>query len=312
LKINLPDLNTYKSVFQSKGVPYPLSTVKIKKTGLLEELPQAENDKPFWPWGEEVDPTAYDNGIEWPKLTIVTPSYNQGRFIEQTIRSVLLQNYPNLEYIIIDGGSTDSSADIIKKYSPWLSYWKSQKDRGQGNAINQGFSLASGEYYAWINSDDHYIAGTFFKVIKKFIKTQSTFVYGYTLDFVADTYKFNNLTKILPFSDYFIRIPSLAQPSCFWNVGIHQPIWEDLYCSLDYELWLRMVKGNKRNLIKEPLSVATIHIDAKTSDPKMKKKWLFDHHLICSDDAHGSVSNWNSIIFINKIRGKLYQWLRLY
>ncbi|WP_235678332.1 glycosyltransferase family 2 protein [Cylindrospermopsis curvispora] len=94
------------------------------------------------------------DGGEWPRISIVTPNYNYGQFIEETIRSVLLQGYPNLEYIVIDGGSTDDSVEIIKKYEPWLSYWVSEKDRGQANAINKGFEQATGKIFNWINSDD--------------------------------------------------------------------------------------------------------------------------------------------------------------
>lgn len=99
-----------------------------------------------------------------PKISVVTPSFQQGKFIEKTIRSVLLQGYPNLEYFIIDGGSSDESVEIIKKYESWLTGWVSEKDRGQAHAINKGFALCSGEWVAWMNSDDVYEEGTFFHV----------------------------------------------------------------------------------------------------------------------------------------------------
>ncbi len=311
MAIHLPDLHTYRRSFQQKGVHYPLSAVKYLPTGLLKVLPESECPKTGWPWTEETDAAAYAHRANWPKLTIVTPSYNQADFLEETIRAVLLQNYPNLEYIIIDGGSTDVSAAIIDKYSPWLSYRQSGRDEGQGNAINQGFSLASGNYYAWINSDDYYLKGTFLKVIERFIAANAAFVYGYNLNFNTEKQRFEKINKVLPLSDYFIRLPSLAQPSCFWAAEIHQPVWEQLHCSLDYELWLRMLTGKKRSLIKEPLSVANIHADAKTSNPEMKDKWQHDHKLICSPGAHGPVPDWNRIVLINRIRAKLYQWLNL-
>jgi glycosyltransferase involved in cell wall biosynthesis len=94
------------------------------------------------------------DGHEWPRITIVTPSFNQGRFLEETIRSVLLQGYPNLEYLVIDGGSTDNSVEVIKKYSPWLSYWVSAPDSGQSDAINRGLTKGAGQFATWINSDD--------------------------------------------------------------------------------------------------------------------------------------------------------------
>ena len=109
-----------------------------------------------------------------PKISIVTPSFNQAQFIEETILSVLNQNYPNLEYIIIDGGSTDGSVDIIKKYADKIAYWVSEKDSGMYDAINKGFGKSTGEILAWINSDD-----IFFDNKRKFNIVISNFAIHY-------------------------------------------------------------------------------------------------------------------------------------
>jgi glycosyltransferase involved in cell wall biosynthesis len=122
----------------------------------LEELPKPPDGKVGWPWTETMKafPAQMADGSNWPKISIVTPSFNQGQFIEETIRSILLQGYPNLEYIIIDGGSTDRTLKIIENYEPWLSYWVSEKDDGPASAINKGIRKCTGEWFNWINSDD--------------------------------------------------------------------------------------------------------------------------------------------------------------
>jgi len=106
----------------------------------------------------------------WPKISIVTPSYNQAQFLERTILSVLNQNYPNLEYIVIDGGSTDGSVEIIKKYEKYLSYWVSEPDKGQSDALNKGFKIATGEILVYLNSDDIFLPGTLNRISLEFKK----------------------------------------------------------------------------------------------------------------------------------------------
>ncbi|HAJ58567.1 MAG TPA: hypothetical protein DCP31_04295, partial [Cyanobacteria bacterium UBA8543] len=106
-----------------------LVTVPYSSSGLLQSLPSPPKGRTGWPWTEETPPLplTMPDGKPWPKVTIVTPSYNQGEFIEETIRSVLLQNYPNLEYIVMDGGSRDSTVSILEKYTDWISLWRSEK-----------------------------------------------------------------------------------------------------------------------------------------------------------------------------------------
>jgi len=128
----------------------------------------SEGLKNNWPWVTESDNGQYDPAYRWPKISIITPSFNQGDYIEETILSVLNQNYPNLEYIIIDGDSTDNSVDIIKKYADKLTYWVSEKDKGQTDAINKGLLKCTGAIFNWINSDDFLEKDALFNIAKTY------------------------------------------------------------------------------------------------------------------------------------------------
>ena len=138
----------------------------------LKDLPPAPEGKRGWPWTEQTEPLPdkMADGSDWPRISIVTPSYNQGQFIEETIRSVLLQGYPNLEYIIIDGSSDDNSVEVIKKYESWLAHWVSEPDNGQSDALNKGFHYSSGTISAYLNSDDLYFPNVFWDVADVFLK----------------------------------------------------------------------------------------------------------------------------------------------
>lgn len=135
---------------------------------MAPELPPPPPGRKGWPWTElQKDlPATRDDGSRWPRITVVTPSYNQGNFLEETIRSVLCQGYPDIELIIIDGGSSDMTIEVIRKYEPWIKHWVSEADKGQSHAINKGFRRSTGTWVGWQNSDDTYAAGTFAAIAK--------------------------------------------------------------------------------------------------------------------------------------------------
>ncbi len=182
---------------------------------------------------------------ENPKISIVTPSYNQAKFLERTIRSVLDQKYPNLEYIIIDGGSTDGSVEIIQKYSDKLSYWVSEKDGGQTDALNKGFRHATGEIVAWLNSDDMYVQQTFEIVGKTFLKKPSLdVVFGNSL-LVDVNDRVLRRTRNTPYwwpSQILLGVV-LPQPAAFWKQALFEKygyLDESFHFAMDYEFFCRI------------------------------------------------------------------------
>src|SRR4051812_45214192 len=129
----------------------------------LTKLPSPPSTRSGWPWeaSHSSPPNLAVPPMAYPRISIVTPSCNQAAYLEETIRSVLLQGYPNLEYFVIDGGSTDGSIDIIRKYEAWITGWVSEADRGQSHAINKGFQRCTGDLITFQNSDDYYLPGAF-------------------------------------------------------------------------------------------------------------------------------------------------------
>jgi len=218
----------------------------------IQDIPPPTHRGKGWPWTEEESPylpNAMPDGRPWPRISVVTPSYNQGEFIEETIRSVLLQGYYNLEYIIIDGGSTDQSVDMIKKYEPWLTHWVTEPDRGQAQAINKGFKRATGEIVAWINSDDVYFPGVLAIVAKFFSqKHTSDIIYGDCV-FVDKEGKLVRKNRASNFDmKSFLGKQAIPQPSMFIKkLTLSQVGYldEKLNYAFDRKFWL--IAGINRN-----------------------------------------------------------------
>ncbi len=218
----------------------------------LSELPPPPLGKTGWPWTEESPqlPDTMPDGQPWPRVSIVTPSYNQGQFIKETIRSVLLQGYPDLEYIIIDGGSTDGSVDIIRKYEPWLAYWVSEPDEGQADAINKGLQIAQGEIVAWLNSDDVYLPGAMSAVAKAWMAYPNSLIVGDVINFDEETGKEELVHQqgitLEKFIDFWSEPrPSWHQPGLFFPRVAWQrvgPLDESLWYAMDYDLMCRLLQ----------------------------------------------------------------------
>jgi glycosyltransferase involved in cell wall biosynthesis len=233
----------------------------------LAELPPPPAGKSGWPWDAETRRDA----SEGPKITVVTPSYNQAEYLEETIRTTLLQGYADLEYIIIDGGSTDGSVDIIRKYERYLAYWISERDKGPSDAIHKGLRKASGSILGWLNSDDLYRPAALQKVASAFRKAQGIdVVYG-------NTYWIGGDGRVLaekrqtPFSKlaYLYAGADLQQPSVFWTRELYNKaggLDASFRAAFDTDLFLRFFALEARfQHIPEFLAAFRIH-SAQISD----------------------------------------------
>ncbi len=206
-----------------------------------QTIPDALHARAGWPW-QPVELPALPSGARWPKISIVTPSFNQVSYIEETIRSVLLQGYPNLEYIIIDGGSTDGSVDIIRHYEHCLAYWVSEPDHGQAHAINKGFARSTGDLMAWINSDDYYAPGALFHMARLFMEQDTGWAAGNCHVMSLDGTLLPGWGEPPHDIERWFMNSLYAQPGIFWRRSLWQQtrgIDESLHYSFDYELWLQ-------------------------------------------------------------------------
>lgn len=209
-------------------------------------------------------------GSAYPRVSVVTPSFNQAAFLEETIQSVLAQDYPNLEYIIIDGGSTDGSIEIIRKYESQLAYWVSERDEGQSHAINKGFQRSSGEILAWLNSDDLYAHNAIHEAVAEFDHTrQSAVVYGNT-DFIDASGKWLSRFVIqsyrLPQMLYDHLIP---QPAAFVRrsaLDAAGGIDPTLHFCMDYDLWLRVARTERIQFVPRLWAKYRVHEASKSTN----------------------------------------------
>lgn len=213
-----------------------------------------------------------------PKISIITPSFNQGRYLEQTIRSVISQDYTNLEYIVIDGESTDNSINIIQKFEDKLAYWCSEPDKGQSDAINKGFERATGEWLMWLNSDD-YLIDNCIRTVLNLVKPVHRLIIGDGL-LVNDTEEllYTKRANYLDFKELIQWGTVPNQPSVIFHRNLLEEaggrLRSDLHYVLDWYLWLgfsRFLKKQDQLIVKKPIAISRVWDGNKTSNGTFEK-----------------------------------------
>lgn len=249
----------------------------------LPELPPPPRGKTGWPWTIESKrlPEKMPDGRPWPRISIVTPSYNQGRYIEETIRSVLLQGYPDLEYIIMDGGSTDGAVDVIRKYEHWLTHWQSGPDGGQGAAINAGFRQCTGLVANWLNSDDYLNVNALMNLATAIGLRPFADIYtGGRIIVTEDNAPLSmELHWQISWLDYAFGRPDFPQEASFFKRALTEELGginETLTYVLDVD-WYERILHIRRPVccIKVPLSTMRLQPNMKTvsNDPKRLEEY---------------------------------------
>ena len=255
-----------------KGDPFIVRVLRV------EDLPSPPPGRTGWPWttgAAAIAPRMRDGG-SWPLISVVTPNYNMDRFLEETLRSVLLQGYPNLEYIVMDGGSSDESRKIIEKYGAFLSRWASEPDRGQSHAINKGWALSSGDIVAYINSDDTYLPGALETAARFLSERQDVgLVYGKwqivnELDGVSHVPEIPDFDMGTMLLDNYITQPTVfIRGNVLSSVGL---LDESLHMAMDMDLWARIALEHKIAFIPQLLATFRIHERSK-SDVSVDRTW---------------------------------------
>jgi glycosyltransferase involved in cell wall biosynthesis len=206
--------------------------------------------------------------MDWPKISIVTPSYMQGHFLEWTIRSVLRQNYPNLEYIVMDGGSTDSTRGVIERYADRLLHWESKKDNGQADAISRGFERTSGEIMAYLNSDDMLTPGTLQKVARYFADHPEVDVVYSHRCFVDARNRVLGYWILPPHSSYLMkRFDYIPQETTFWRRRIFDQVGNidpSFRFAMDYDLFVRFMNAGRMRRVNDIYGAFRMHDYSKT------------------------------------------------
>ncbi len=202
-----------------------------------------------------------------PLVSIITPSYNQAAFLEETLRSVIAQDYPSVEYLVVDGGSTDGSVEIIRTHEKDITWWVSEKDKGQAEAINKGFNRARGEIVGWLNSDDTYLENTLQEVVDVFKSNPSIFLVFGDVRAINET---GEVINHIRYGDWnlgdLMEFNIIGQPAVFFRrealqmAGFLDPAYHLL---LDHHLWLRIAQHGKMHHIPRELACARFHPEAK-------------------------------------------------
>jgi glycosyltransferase involved in cell wall biosynthesis len=245
-------------------------------------LPPPLDGKTGWPW--DFKPPKNFKSINLPRITIVTPSYNQASYLEETIRSVLLQDYSNLEYFVIDGGSTDGSVEIIKKYEKWLAGWVSEKDHGQSHAINKGFVMSTGEWLGWLNSDDCYAPSALFNLVSCGLAEKGNLVVGESIHFgekVGKALKWITLPVAVK-PETYARIGMIIQPTAIWKRSIFEacgPLSENLHYAMDWEFFIKCSQRSTIAFCDDVVAVVRHHNMHKSGSGKTER-WqeIYDVH----------------------------------